>query len=116
MLEIKHLSYQVENAGEELGILNDVSLSIGENKLVVNVFDYDALLNLLGSEYRKLSSLLKMNHLTIFIENFLNPLPYVLSTGKREYAGEIVFLSNRNHGLTAEIPADIMLFLYGIHL
>ena len=35
MLEIKHLSYQVENAGEELGILNDVSLSIGENKLVV---------------------------------------------------------------------------------
>ena len=35
MLEIKHLSYQVESAGEELGILNDVSLSIGDNKLVV---------------------------------------------------------------------------------
>ena len=35
MLEIKHLSYQVESAGEELGILNDVSLTIGDNKLVV---------------------------------------------------------------------------------
>lgn len=35
MLEIKHLSYQVESAGEELGILRDVTLSIGDYKLVV---------------------------------------------------------------------------------
>ena len=36
MLEIKHLTYQVsDDAGAELGILNDVSLTIGENKLVV---------------------------------------------------------------------------------
>ena len=35
MLEIKHLSYQVESAGEELGILNDVSLTISDNRFVV---------------------------------------------------------------------------------
>lgn len=36
MLEIKHLSYQVSGeSGEELGILNDVSLTIQENKFVV---------------------------------------------------------------------------------
>ena len=36
MLEIKHLSYQVEDeGGAALGILNDVSLTIGDNKLVV---------------------------------------------------------------------------------
>ncbi|NCB64050.1 MAG: ATP-binding cassette domain-containing protein [Clostridia bacterium] len=36
MLEIKHLSYLVEgDGGEELGILNDVSLSIAPNKFVV---------------------------------------------------------------------------------
>lgn len=35
MLEIKHLSYQVPNAGEELGILNNITLTIGDGKLVV---------------------------------------------------------------------------------
>ena len=36
MLEIRHLSYQVsDESGEELGILNDVSLTIGEHKFVV---------------------------------------------------------------------------------
>ncbi|WP_186567066.1 ABC transporter ATP-binding protein [Lawsonibacter celer] len=36
MLEIKNLCYQVEGeSGQELGILNDVSLSIADNKLVV---------------------------------------------------------------------------------
>ena len=35
MLEIKGLSYQVHSEGEELGILNDVSLTVGENKFVV---------------------------------------------------------------------------------
>ena len=36
MLEIKHLSYQVEGeAGEELGILNDVSLTVADNQFVV---------------------------------------------------------------------------------
>jgi len=36
MLEIKNLNYQVSDpSGGGLGILNDVSLSIGENKLVV---------------------------------------------------------------------------------
>ena len=36
MLEIKGLKYQVsDDAGAELGILNDVSLEIGDNKLVV---------------------------------------------------------------------------------
>ena len=36
MLEIKHLSYQVEDeAGGELGILNDVSLTIADNRFVV---------------------------------------------------------------------------------
>ena len=36
MLEIKNLTYQVsDDAGAELGILNDVSLTVGENKLVV---------------------------------------------------------------------------------
>ena len=36
MLEIKDLCYQVEGeSGQELGILNDVSLSIADNKLVV---------------------------------------------------------------------------------
>ena len=36
MLEIKGLCYQVEGeSGQELGILKDVSLTVGENKLVV---------------------------------------------------------------------------------
>ena len=36
MLEIRHLSYQVTNeAGGELGILNDVSLTISDNRFVV---------------------------------------------------------------------------------
>ena len=36
MLEIKHLSYQVaDEAGGELGILNDVSLTIADNRFVV---------------------------------------------------------------------------------
>ena len=36
MLEIRHLSYQVsDESGEELGILNDVSLTIGAHKFVV---------------------------------------------------------------------------------
>ncbi|WP_366140998.1 ATP-binding cassette domain-containing protein [uncultured Desulfovibrio sp.] len=36
MLEIRHLSYQVsDESGEELGILNDVSLTIAEHKFVV---------------------------------------------------------------------------------
>ena len=36
MLEIKHLSYQVAGeGGEELGILNDVSLTIADHKFVV---------------------------------------------------------------------------------
>ena len=36
MLEIKHLSYQVaDEAGGELGILNDVSLTISDNRFVV---------------------------------------------------------------------------------
>ena len=37
MLEIKGLSYQVEGeSGQELGILNDVSLTVEDYKLVVN--------------------------------------------------------------------------------
>ena len=36
MLEIRHLSYQVtDEAGGELGILNDVSLTISDNRFVV---------------------------------------------------------------------------------
>ena len=36
MLEIKHISYQVEgDAGEELDILNDVSLTMGDGQFVV---------------------------------------------------------------------------------
>ena len=36
MLEIRHLSYQVsDESGEELGILNDVSLTIANHRLVV---------------------------------------------------------------------------------
>ena len=36
MLEIKHLSYQVEGEeGQELGILNDVSLTVADNQFVV---------------------------------------------------------------------------------
>lgn len=35
MLEIKGLSYQVQSGGEELGILNDVSLTVGDHKFVV---------------------------------------------------------------------------------
>ena len=36
MLEIRHLSYQVEDeTGEELGILNDVSLTVADNQFVV---------------------------------------------------------------------------------
>ena len=36
MLEIRHLSYQVsDESGEELGILNDVSLTIADHRLVV---------------------------------------------------------------------------------
>ena len=36
MLEIKHLSYQVEDeAGQELGILNDVSLTVADHQFVV---------------------------------------------------------------------------------
>ena len=36
MLEIKHISYQVEgDAGEELDILNDVSLTVGDGQFVV---------------------------------------------------------------------------------
>ena len=36
MLEIKHLSYQVEGeSGEELGILNDVSLTVADHQFVV---------------------------------------------------------------------------------
>ena len=36
MLEIKHLSYQVEDeTGGELGILNDVSLTVADNQFVV---------------------------------------------------------------------------------
>ena len=36
MLEIKHLSYQVaDEAGGELGILNDVSLTVADNQFVV---------------------------------------------------------------------------------
>ena len=36
MLEISHLSYQVEGEeGQELGILNDVSLTVSDNQFVV---------------------------------------------------------------------------------
>ena len=35
MLEIKCLTYQVQSEGEELGILNDVSLTVEDNKFVV---------------------------------------------------------------------------------
>ena len=36
MLEIRHLSYQVsDESGGELGILNDVSLTIADHKFVV---------------------------------------------------------------------------------
>lgn len=36
MLEIKHLSYQVEGEeGQELGILNDVSLTVADNQFLV---------------------------------------------------------------------------------
>ena len=36
MLEIRHLSYQVsDESGEELGILNDVSLTIADHRFVV---------------------------------------------------------------------------------
>ena len=35
MLEIKGLTYQVQSEGEELGILNDVSLTVEDNKFVV---------------------------------------------------------------------------------
>ena len=36
MLEIKGLTYQVEGeAGRELGILNDVSLTVADNRFVV---------------------------------------------------------------------------------
>lgn len=35
MLELKHLSYTVHEDGGELGILNDISLTIGDGQLVV---------------------------------------------------------------------------------
>ena len=35
MLELKSLSYTVRESGGELGILNDISLSVGDGKLVV---------------------------------------------------------------------------------
>ena len=35
MLELKHISYTVREDGNELGILNDISLTIDDHKLVV---------------------------------------------------------------------------------
>ena len=35
MLELKHLSYAVHEDGGELGILNDISLTVGDGQLVV---------------------------------------------------------------------------------
>lgn len=35
MLELKHLSYAVQEGGSSLGILNDISLTVGDGKLVV---------------------------------------------------------------------------------
>jgi len=35
MLELQHISYSVKDEGEELGILNDISLTIPEHRLVV---------------------------------------------------------------------------------
>ena len=35
MLELKHISYSVREGDEELGILNDISLTIDDHKLVV---------------------------------------------------------------------------------
>ena len=35
MLELKHLSYAVHEDGGELGILNDISLTVEDGKLVV---------------------------------------------------------------------------------
>ena len=35
MLELKHLSYAVHEDGGELGILNDISLTVGGGRLVV---------------------------------------------------------------------------------
>ena len=35
MLELKHISYAVQEGDGQLGILNDISLTIDENKLVV---------------------------------------------------------------------------------
>ena len=35
MLELKHISYAVQEGDGQLGILNDISLNIDENKLVV---------------------------------------------------------------------------------
>ncbi|MDE6454554.1 MAG: ATP-binding cassette domain-containing protein [Dysosmobacter sp.] len=35
MLELKHLSYAVQEDGGELGILNDISLTVGDGRLVV---------------------------------------------------------------------------------
>ena len=35
MLELKHLSYAVHEDGGELGILNDISLTVGDGRLVV---------------------------------------------------------------------------------
>ena len=35
MLELKHISYTVQEGDSTLGILNDISLSIDDHKLVV---------------------------------------------------------------------------------
>lgn len=35
MLELQHISYAVEEDGGQLGILNDISLTIGDHRLVV---------------------------------------------------------------------------------
>ena len=35
MLELKHLSYAVHEDGGELGILNDIALTVGDGRLVV---------------------------------------------------------------------------------
>lgn len=35
MLELKHISYQVSSEEGELGILNDISLTVPDHKLVV---------------------------------------------------------------------------------
>ena len=35
MLELRHLSYAVREDGGELGILNDISLTVGDGRLVV---------------------------------------------------------------------------------